>query len=101
MSACRRALHPNPISACGTSLIRHAASPWRTASRRPCGAGRAAARAGAAARRPRADPAGRGAQVQAGQLPATETGTDEKLLELFCAAQPMLCNVRYSVCLSL
>ncbi len=39
--------------------------------------------------------------MQAGQLPATEAGTDEKLLELFCAAQPMLCNVRYSVCLSL
>ena len=45
------------------------------------------------------------AQVQAGQLPLSEAAgsaaADDKLLEHFCAAQPVLCNVRYSVCMSL
>ncbi len=77
-----------PDTACCLALARSQPAPLWSRPRR-------------GAHRPRADPSGRGAQVQAGQLPATEAGTDEKLLELFCAAQPMLCNVRYSVCLSL
>lgn len=49
--------------------------------------------------------AGHAVQVQAGQLPLSEAvggaAADDKLLEHFCAAQPVLCSVRYSVCMSL